>query len=142
VAQDYEGVCWTQSVQWPKNEPPEAWGIRCLEADTGADGLSRDPAKIHTGKNSGYAAIGLAYHLGAQRILLLGYDMKMSGDRRHWFGAHPKGLEVASSYPDFIGRFKTIVPESYGLEIWNLTRDTALHCFPRYDLDEVCAVLS
>lgn len=138
ITKDYEGICWTQDVQWPKDNPPEAWGVRCLKADTGAGGLSKDPAKIHTGRNSGYAAIGLAYHLGAERILLLGYDMQKRGAQRHWFGAHPEGLEVNSCYPDFISKFRTILPEKYGIEIWNLTRDTALDCFPRYDLDEVC----
>ena len=136
MARDFEGVCWTQEVQWDNQDPAE-WGIRCLKSDTKAGGLSRDPEKVHTGQNSGYAAIGLARNLGAKRILLLGYDMKVRGDKRHWFGAHPEGLEVESCYPDFIKNFETIDPAGYGLEIWNVTRDTALQCFPVYDLDEV-----
>ena len=104
--------------------------------------MSKDPETVVTGKNSGYAAVNLAYHLGAERILLLGFDMKMRGDSRHWFGAHPDGMEVHSNYAMFIAAFKTIHPAAYGLEIWNVTRDTALDCFPRYDLDELCAALS
>jgi len=141
VAQDFEGRCWTQEVQWDKQDPA-AWGIECLKADTQAQGLCTEPGKIHTGQNSGYAAINLAYHLGAKRILLLGYDMKMAGSKRHWFGAHPQGLEVASNYAAFASRFQTILPQKYGIEIWNVTRDTALDCFPLYDLDEVVAALS
>ena len=68
---------------------------------------------------------------------MLGYDMKMHGDKRHWFGAHPEGMEVASNYASFIEQFKTIQPQQYGLDIWNVTRDTALSCFPIYDLDEI-----
>lgn len=142
IANDYEGRCWTQEVQWPKDQRPEQWGITCLKADTGAAGLSRDPETVHTGKNSGYAAINLAYHLGAKRILLLGYDMMTDGHKRHWFGAHPQGMEVASDYDSFMRRFETIIPSSYDLEIWNLTRRTAMTCFPRYDLDEIYARLS
>ena len=128
-------------MDW-KEQSPDAWGITCLKADTGAGGLSRDPGKVHTGRNSGYAAIGLAYgQLKAERILLLGYDMKMKGDTRHWFGAHPEGMEVASDYNSFIERFATISPEAYGIEIWNVTRDTAMRCFPVYDLDDVVARL-
>jgi len=142
ITKDFEGECWTQDVQWPKDESPEQWGINCLKADTTADGLSRDPEKIHTGRNSGYAAVGLAYHLGAERILLLGFDMQTKGDVRHWFGRHPDGMEVASCYPSFVQRFQTINPADYGIEIWNLTRETALNHFPRYDLDEVVGRLA
>jgi hypothetical protein len=63
--------------------------------------------------------------------------MQMDGDKRHWFGAHPPGLEVASNYRMFAGKFATIKPEDYGLEIWNVTRSTALACFPIYNLDEL-----
>ena len=134
---DFKGQKWTQNVQWPDDTPPEKHGIRCLRAETSAGGLSTDPDVIHTGRNSGYAAINLAYHLGAERILLLGYDLKMRGNDRHWFGAHPKGMEVQSDYALFASQFRTIIPSQYGLEIWNVTRDTALACFPRYDLDDV-----
>lgn len=61
----------------------------------------------------------------------------MAGEKRHFFGSHPPGLEVASNYPNFISRFKTIRPQDYGIEIWNCTRDTALQHFPVYDLDEI-----
>lgn len=105
--------------------------------------MSRDPDVIHTGLNSGFAAINLAYHLARDhlpaRILLLGYDMKVRGTQRHWFGAHPNGLEMESNYASFANKIATIKPADYGLEIWNVTRDTALQCFPVYDFDEVCA---
>jgi hypothetical protein len=137
ITKDYEGQCWTQDVQWPASDSPQAWGIECLIADTTAGGLSRDKEKVHTGSNSGYAAIGLAYHLGATRILLLGYDMMVNGNQKHWFGDHPGKLNVGSNYQSFINRFRTIKPEDYGIEIWNVSRRTALNCFPIYDLDEV-----
>ena len=121
---------------------PAAWGIKVLKSEN-KQGLSRTPGVIHQGQNSGYQAIGLAYgELKAERILLLGYDMQTDGDKRHWFGAHPKGLEVGSSYPCFIRMFQTIDPKDYGIEIWNVTRKTALHHFPLHDLDEVCQILS
>lgn len=66
--------------------------------------------------------------------------MKKRGDDRHWFGAHPGKMEVDSNYASFITAFRTINPAQYGLEIWNVTRDTALDCFPLYNLDEVVSV--
>lgn len=141
ITDEFEGQCWTQEVQWPDDTRPEAWGINCYKTDTSAAGLSKEPGKIHTGMNSGYAALNHAYHLGAERVILLGYDMQMENDRRHWFGAHPDGMEVASNYGNFIARFQTVRPADYGMEVWNCTRRTALRCFPVYDLDDVCAAL-
>jgi hypothetical protein len=137
ISRDYEGQCWTQDVQWDQGIAPADWGIHCLKADTGAPGLATKPGYVHTGRNSGYAAINLALHLGASRILLLGYDMQLEGKRRHWFGEHPEGLEVASNYPGFMDRFQTIDPADYGIEIWNVTRRTALNHFPHKTLEEV-----
>jgi len=134
VMRDFEGTCWTQSIDWDVD--PAQWGIKCLTGNTDGKGLSRDKTKVHTGKNSGYAALNLAYHLGAERIILIGYDMQ-KGACRHWFGSHPEPMEVESCYPDFIRKFETIIPADYGIEIWNCTRSTALACFPIYDFDEV-----
>lgn len=108
-----------------------------MEADTKAPGLSRDKTRIHTGRNSGYAAIGLAYNLGATRILLIGFDMMIQGTKRHWFGDHPGKMNAASNYMDFREAFGTIKPAEYGIEIWNCSRQTALEHFPIYNLDEI-----
>ena len=67
--------------------------------------------------------------------------MKIRGGQRHWFGAHPDGMEVNSDYSSFMARFATIYPPDYGIEIWNVTRDTAMRCFPLYDLDGVVEAL-
>ena len=51
-----------------KNSPDywfKRWG--CIS------GLSEDKSKIHTG-NSAYGALGLAYHLGYTKVLLVGVD--------------------------------------------------------------------
>ena len=140
VAQDFEGTWWTQDVQWEVD--PAQWGIRQL-VSLDQPGLSRTDGVIHRGGNSGYQAIGLAYELlrkvdpdNVGRIILLGFDMQMTGNQRHWFGEHAKGLGLASNYNDFITAFKTILPDIYGLEIINCTRQTALKHFPCMSLDD------
>ena len=50
--------------------------------NTGLQVLETTPTGLRTGHTSGYQAINLAVHLGAARIVLLGYDFK--GD--HFFG--------------------------------------------------------
>lgn len=141
---DYEGTCWTQD-RWfengkKSNTDPESWGIKVL---TGVDrgGLSRQQGVAHLGSNSGYQALNLAYLLGAERIILLGFDMMVDGDKRHWFGDHPGILNRASDYAGFAARFDSIVPAQYGIEIWNCSRRTALKAFPKHDLDECLASL-
>ena len=138
LARDYEGQLWTQSIAWDKSKhDPEAWGIKTLTGDTSGRSLSKDPKVLHTGQNSGFAAVGLAYHLGAKRIILLGFDMMKHGDKRHWFGAHPGGMEVESNYIHFMNNFKKIDCKDLGIEIWNCTRRTALNCFPCYALEDL-----
>lgn len=101
------------------------------------DGLSTNPEYIHTGSNSGYQAINIAYLMGARRIVLIGYDMQVAKNgASHWFGHHPDKL--ISGYGSFIAKYRTIVPQldALGLEIINCTINSALDCFPRARLED------
>lgn len=96
-------------------------------------GLTRDPAALCLGRNSGYQAINLAVHLGATRVILLGYDMHGG----HWFGHHPD-----QSGPPFnvcLQRFATLPTPltDAGVEVINCTPKTALTVFPCQPLREV-----
>ena len=134
IIRDFDGALWTQRVQW--TEEPEKLGIQCLESSDGND-LCAELGKIHTGSNSGYAAINLAFHLGAKTIVLLGYDMRTDGARRHWFTNRPERLNVDSNYNDFIMALNTIDTEKHGIEILNASRRTSLLCFPLVDLEDL-----
>jgi hypothetical protein len=55
---------------------PEMFFLR----QTGHQGVETDPTGLRTcGQNSGGAALNLAVHLGAQRVILLGYDCGVPG---------------------------------------------------------------
>lgn len=108
--------------------------------NTGEIGLELQPDGLRTGRNSGYQAVNLAVHLGARRIVLLGYDMQPTGGRAHWFGSHPyptAGL-TAEHYKLWLRCFETIVAplKALGVEVYNATRSTALRCFPCVPLEE------
>lgn len=107
-------------------------GVQVLR-NTGETGLELDPTGLRAGRNSGYQAINLAVHLGATRIVLLGYDMR--GD--HFFGQHPD--KSKPPFPVCLQRFATLVEplKALGVEIVNCSRQTALTCFPRRPLEEV-----
>jgi hypothetical protein len=61
--------------QEPSTGTPEWWLWRWSAVKT----ISTTPGKIHTG-NSAWGALGLAYHLGAERVALVGVDA--SGEDR------------------------------------------------------------
>jgi hypothetical protein len=102
----------------------------------GPHGLCLTPTGLRTGRNGGYQAINLAVHLGAARILLLGYDMERSGGKSHWFGEHPKG-STPSPYQSFLQVFPTLVEplKKLSIEVVNCSRRTALKTFPLRPLE-------
>jgi hypothetical protein len=101
-----------------------------------------DPSAVRTGFNSGYQAINLAVHLGASRIVLLGYDMRVDQKRRsrdHFFGQHPD--HTVPPVAACLTAFKTLVKPlaEVGVEIVNCTSGSALVSFPMRPLAEVFA---
>jgi len=107
--------------------------------NTGMTGLETQPTGLRTGKNSGFQCINLAVHLGAARIVLLGYDMAAVGEHDHWFGDHPWRLRPP--YRDFLPLFDTLVAplEALHIQVVNATRSTVLPTFPRVSLQEALA---
>lgn len=114
--------------------------VLCLKwrREEGWSGFDDDPEYLRTGKNSGYQALHLAAHFGFSRIILLGYDMR----GEHFFGKHPKELDVDTPFSEFIDAFKTIVEplKERGVEVINCTPGSALPWFEKKHLKEVlCA---
>jgi len=108
--------------------------------NTGPLGLEREPTGLRAGFNSGFQAINLSVHLGASRIVLLGYDMAPNPDGpSHWFGEHPD--KRPSPYPEMREAFDSLVEPlaALGIEVVNCSRRTALRAFPMRTLDEVFA---
>jgi hypothetical protein len=137
----HEGVPGFTGPKWSMNH--SAWNLHrarypdvMLLANTGPDGLEHRPTGLKNGRNSGYAAINLAYHYGAKRIVLLGYDMQRRGGKSHFFGEHPNNQR--SPYDMFRRRFQSIVKPlaKAGVEVINCSRNSVLECFPKADLRE------
>lgn len=105
--------------------------------NAGVDGACLEPGSVKTGRNSGYQAIQLAVHIGASRVLLLGYDMMRHGGKSHFFGEHPNKW-TPSPYRSFLQVFPSIVKPlaKYGVEVINCSRVTALDCFPKMTIED------
>jgi len=101
--------------------------------------LVDDYGYIASGGNSGYQAINLAYMLGAERIILLGFDMQKTGGKAHWHGDHIAGLGNAENVSGWVKNFDALAKdlELLGVEVINCSRETALKCFKRALITEV-----
>lgn len=102
---------------------------------TGIEGLELMPDGLRSGEHSGYAAINLAVHFGAARIVLLGYNLgKRPGEPSHFFGAQAAGLHETSAleYQRFRRHYGTMLEglAAAGVEVINSTVGTALEAFP------------
>jgi hypothetical protein len=113
-------------------------GVHILGRAHDGKGITFDPTKLcNFGVNSGYAAVNLAVHLGAKRILLLGYDMQLGPNKQeHWHKDHRNKSQ--SAYPIFRKRMAAMVEPlgKAGIDVVNVTRRTALETFPLMALEE------
>jgi hypothetical protein len=112
------------------------WRLTYIKSKRG-QGFSTSWEFIHRGDNSGFQALNIAVLAECAPIVLLGFDMKMRGTQRHWFGDHPGALNVRSPYHTFAAAFDEAARRSPELNIINATRETALECFPKRDLRSV-----
>jgi len=102
-------------------------------------GLEEDPEVLAHGFNSGYAAINLAYHLGAKRIILLGFDMANDGKETHFHDGYPARPSGDHIYQDkFLPGFKQLNSEitSKGVLVLNASPYSRLTVFPKITLEQ------
>jgi len=99
--------------------------------------IERDPRFLATGGHGGYSAINLAVHLGAARIVLLGYDMQPDAQGvNHFFGEHPNNSHVR--YERWLPLYADLPRQLHalGVTIVNATRRTAITGIERVSLEE------
>src|SRR5262245_52261547 len=110
---------------------------------TGDSGLEPDPSGLRTGRNSGYAAINLAVHLGAKRIVLLGYTMGPVEGRDHFFGKHPPTLPTSTPalYDTFRRLYVSLLAPlaERDITVLNATPNSYLTVFPRTSIQSALA---
>lgn len=135
VFRTFEGQPWSQTEIACRR-----YNLAQVRGEVGP-GLSRVQGVVRQGGNSGYQAIGLAFDQGAERIVLLGFDMQDTGGRTHWHGDHPEGLRNASPFASWIGKFGQLAVDLQreGVVVINATRQTALSCFERMPLEKALA---
>lgn len=153
--QNFWGWYWGQP-QGPQTHPCEKWTNDRWSAEQfklhyidsiERNGLSAEPTYLHHGHSSGACLVNLAYLMGAERIVLLGYDMKYAPDydgtkkqigseARHYFGEYPNALQhwpkacvTAGVHWGLIEHYASIAKQNL-VSIVNATPNSALDCFP------------
>lgn len=102
-------------------------------------GLSGNPHRLTWNMNAGACAVNLALHLGARRVVLLGYDMKQVDGRNNWHDEHLTSRDPSHNpYDEFLLAWPYIAEdaERFGLEIFNATPGSRITEFPVVDIDE------
>lgn len=87
---------------------------------------------VATGGNSGFQCLNLATTMKPDRVILLGYDMHGG----HFFGNHPKEVDRGSNFERWIDRMNVVAP-IIPVPVFNCTPNSALECFPKFDLREI-----
>jgi len=127
---DYGGAKY--SLEYGSNEV-------CKLKQTGIYGIDFEWPGIRTGQNSGYQAINLAIHFGCTRLILIGYDMQHTQNKKHWHPDHPKPLSNAEPVKSFLANYNQVAPvlKYHGIEVTNCSIESALKCFPRARIEDV-----
>jgi len=110
-------------------------------------GISKNPSRVCWNKNTGGSSINLAVHFGAKRIVLLGFDMKVSDNGRagnwghNWHDNHKphKGHKPTIYQKNMLPHFVPIkkVLDELGIECINANMGSALEIFQKIPLEEV-----
>lgn len=92
---------------------------------------------IAGGINSGALAVAVARHLGAKRIVLLGFD----GHGTHFFGEHTEPLKNTTPQRRSVHMLQhdeqAYACKAAGIEVWNCTPCTAIRSYPVAALEDV-----
>lgn len=113
-------------------------------------GISTDPSIVRWNRSTGGCAINIAYLLGANEIVLIGFDMKPDNGNHNWHEAYnscyasgEKGwcAKPPASHYTASGMIKAFDPitvelEKMNVKLWNTTFGSALEKIPYKPLEE------
>jgi hypothetical protein len=106
--------------------------------NTGKNGLETMSYGIRDGGNSGYAAINLAYHLGAKTIILLGFDMYTVGKDTHWHDGYTSTANTEVMSKLMVPNFDTLINplDKRKVKVYNASPNSKLECFTKITIEE------
>lgn len=104
-------------------------------------GLSTNPERLVTGRNSGFQALNLVILAGVSRVILLGYDGGAApGGATHWHGGHPK--PSSDIFDKIRASFSAVENElaAMGVAVVNCSPGSQINAFPKARLADALHV--
>lgn len=130
-----------------KNKRYESEKIKYVPKDRNkGKGVSSNKNTVCWNANSGGAAISVAVHMGVKRIVLVGFDMKLSDDQRqHWHSYYKSALKVHRKQEHKLPFHRHLLgfPEikrdakKMGVEILNASPESAIDCFKKVSVKDL-----
>ncbi len=142
---DFAGLKISQDDGWNqrcRQTYPDVRLVHCDRVYDRKQDLIARPGMTGWGGNSGFQALSLAVQFGANKIILVGYDMRVDLGV-HWHGKHPKGLnnpqaQTADQWRGALdGAAKTL--RDAGVTVINASPISALKNYPKMTLQEALA---
>lgn len=114
-------------------------GISLISYNRMGRGLSKQPKYVSWNGSSGASAINLAYHLGAKKVVLVGFDMRRVDGKKNFHSDHKEADH--DPFGRHLRAFPKIAPAAsqLGLTIINATPGSAIPQFPIMSLEEAIA---
>jgi len=111
-------------------------------------GISTGANLVSWNGNSGGAAISVAAHSGAKRIILVGFDMNLNSEnKQHWHNNYGRGIINVSDqrklrklpFDRHLRGFPIIAEDAkrMGIEIFNASPNSMITCFPKCTVKEL-----
>lgn len=121
VVLDYQKKALAPDIHW----------VKCA----GNEGFALTSGAVKHGRNSGHQALDLVAGMGASKIILVGYDMRVIAGKTHCHNRHVKVPH--SVFDDFVGPMERAAPLLHGkCSVVNTSKQSALSCFPKMSLDK------
>lgn len=122
----------------------DAENVKTVARSRTGRGISNERNSVAWNSNSGAAAISLAYHLGAKRVILLGFDMKLDeSGYQHWHQLYKTAGDRRPAKRLPFGRhligFAQIAKDAkrFNMEIINASPDSAIKELPKTSVKDL-----
>jgi hypothetical protein len=101
------------------------------------EGLSHDPQKLVTGRNSGFQAFNMATLAGATTLILIGYDGQIGPGGRSHLMPHrrPTPIDAYPLYRNAMRKAETEV-RKLGVSVWNCSPGSAIDAWPKVTITD------
>lgn len=133
------GAPWKATLDWHYG-PDELPADRVtMYRTSGLTGFDERRDYLRHGNNSTYAAIHLAVHLGAARIILLGLDMNLGpAGETHWHAGHRINPTAVTLTEKMAPYFDTLVPALAirGIVVLNANPHSGINTWSRVSIGE------